>query len=579
MRNSMKSTVKSMSILTACILFSFSGCGNNSTDKAQSENTTTSSIESTQPVNNQSDTNKTEDTSSETEKVVIDYGDEKAFEAALNKGDNLEGKIVQFTARDLHPDSAFGYNVVSGEHLNFVSDRNPDIKVGDTAVVRSTIIKSVLGSWIIEYEKVDNAIVEDTTIFYSDDSKDESSSEETDSISDDWEEPYKEYTIDNITYKVPEKYGDQKIANGDGNSKNYYIYPDWGMIFINATGMNLRFTNEDYVNEYLGGVGKDDSMTIGKHELVDGKLYYDAIYETKDVKMYLRCVCVNSSNQLVQFTVSSSNSDEEAKLMLDHMIENINIDDKLEKQYEDIKIGDDTYSYAEDYDTYNDNSYSATFSTAEPIYFIGSIEKFIDDPEPERISATVPNHYAIVNTEEGKWVVNLTDWGKKPEANIEDVHKKFPAGKKTYKFFGYSYRRSNEYDLPALSCYYIQLKDKTYKYDAFYSSGSTQIQTESPKDNTTTGQNNAVKKAKSYLNFTAFSRTGLIGQLEFEGFTHDEAVYGVDNCGANWNEQAAKKAQSYMDMMSMSRDRLKDQLEFEGFTNDQISYGLSAVGY
>ena len=52
---------------------------------------------------------------------------------------------------------------------------------------------------------------------------------------------------------------------------------------------------------------------------------------------------------------------------------------------------------------------------------------------------------------------------------------------------------------------------------------------------------NALKKAKSYLNYSAFSKQGLIEQLEYEKFSHEDAVYGVDNCGANWNEQVLKK--------------------------------------
>jgi hypothetical protein len=67
--------------------------------------------------------------------------------------------------------------------------------------------------------------------------------------------------------------------------------------------------------------------------------------------------------------------------------------------------------------------------------------------------------------------------------------------------------------------------------------------------------------------------------LEFEGFSYDEAQYGVNNCGANWNEQAAKKAKTYLDFSSFSRQGLKEQLEFEGFTNEQAEYGVTAVGY
>ena len=41
----------------------------------------------------------------------------------------------------------------------------------------------------------------------------------------------------------------------------------------------------------------------------------------------------------------------------------------------------------------------------------------------------------------------------------------------------------------------------------------------------------AAKAAKNYLDFMAFSRSGLIDQLEFEGFTHEQAVYGVEQNG------------------------------------------------
>lgn len=94
----------------------------------------------------------------------------------------------------------------------------------------------------------------------------------------------------------------------------------------------------------------------------------------------------------------------------------------------------------------------------------------------------------------------------------------------------------------------------------------------------TKAQENAVKKAKSYLNYSAFSRKGLIEQLEFEGFTNEEAVYGVDNVGADWNEQAVKKAKSYLNYSSFSRKGLIEQLEFEGFTHEQAVYGVEQNG-
>ena len=94
----------------------------------------------------------------------VDYGDAEAFEEALNRGENLENKTLMFTVTELHPDSALGFNVCGGEHLNFISSRDPDLKVGDTAGVKATEITSLLGSWIIKYEKIDNPIIGDNTI-------------------------------------------------------------------------------------------------------------------------------------------------------------------------------------------------------------------------------------------------------------------------------------------------------------------------------------------------------------------------------------------------------------------------------
>lgn len=95
----------------------------------------------------------------------------------------------------------------------------------------------------------------------------------------------------------------------------------------------------------------------------------------------------------------------------------------------------------------------------------------------------------------------------------------------------------------------------------------------------TMGQRNALKSAKNYLSFTSFSYTGLIEQLEFEHYTHEEAVFAADNCGADWYDQAVKKAESYLDLLAFSKEGLVHQLEFEGFTSDQANYAVEKIGY
>jgi len=99
-----------------------------------------------------------------------------------------------------------------------------------------------------------------------------------------------------------------------------------------------------------------------------------------------------------------------------------------------------------------------------------------------------------------------------------------------------------------------------------------------PEPIVTVSQKNAVAKAKSYLGYSAFSYTGLIEQLEYEQFSHADAVYGADNSGADWNQQAAKKAQSYMEYSAFSRGSLIEQLKYEGFTQAQAEYGADSVG-
>jgi hypothetical protein len=47
----------------------------------------------------------------------------------------------------------------------------------------------------------------------------------------------------------------------------------------------------------------------------------------------------------------------------------------------------------------------------------------------------------------------------------------------------------------------------------------------------TRSEENAIQKAGEYLDFMAFSRSGLIDQLEYEGFTTEQATYGVDKTG------------------------------------------------
>lgn len=89
----------------------------------------------------------------------------------------------------------------------------------------------------------------------------------------------------------------------------------------------------------------------------------------------------------------------------------------------------------------------------------------------------------------------------------------------------------------------------------------------------------ALKSAQSYLNYSGFSFSGLIEQLEFEGYSTEEATYAAENCKADWMEQAARSAESYLSCMSFSKSELISQLIYEGFTFEQAVYGAEQNGY
>lgn len=109
--------------------------------------------------------------------------------------------------------------------------------------------------------------------------------------------------------------------------------------------------------------------------------------------------------------------------------------------------------------------------------------------------------------------------------------------------------------------------------------GSTVKLTVAVKPALSLEQKNAVGKAQDYLAFQAFSRSGLIGQLEYEGYPTDVATFATDYIGADWNAQAVAKAQDYLSFQSFSREGLYDQLVYEGFSDAEANAGLAGVGY
>jgi len=94
----------------------------------------------------------------------------------------------------------------------------------------------------------------------------------------------------------------------------------------------------------------------------------------------------------------------------------------------------------------------------------------------------------------------------------------------------------------------------------------------------TTSQANASRTARTYLDLSGFSRSGLIKQLMFEGYSESDATYGVDAQNANWSEQAARSAKAYLDLSGFSRSGLVKQLMFEGYSKQEAEFGATANG-
>ena len=101
----------------------------------------------------------------------------------------------------------------------------------------------------------------------------------------------------------------------------------------------------------------------------------------------------------------------------------------------------------------------------------------------------------------------------------------------------------------------------------------------------TPGQANARRSAEQYLSLgNGFSRAGLIQQLSSsfgEGFSLEDATYGVDATHTDWNAQACLSAKGYLKLSAFSHAGLVEQLSSEAgeqFTPDEAEYGVTCAG-
>lgn len=248
------------------------------------------------------------------------------------------------------------------------------------------------------------------------------------------------------------------------------------------------------------------------------------------------------------------------------------------------------------------------FVSAEPGFIVPDYEQFNSPNEENGLAKTKiaftgilkeqgekdGAYYFIVSTPDGDWLV-LVGSNEIKNLNVTDVIGLIKKGSEVDIYAEYG-GFSSSFNLPA--CYIItdgfffrvsgsdEKNNPAWKaiqletvFDSLTSKKETETETETDmKAKPSVSQEQAIRKANEYLSFSAFSKSGLVGQLEFEGFSTEDAEFAVENIVVDWNEQAAKKAKSYLDISSFSRKSLIEQLEFEGFTAAEAEYGANSVG-
>ena len=110
------------------------------------------------------------------------------------------------------------------------------------------------------------------------------------------------------------------------------------------------------------------------------------------------------------------------------------------------------------------------------------------------------------------------------------------------------------------------------------SANNDQEQNGQQNDNLTDGQRTALEKAKSYLDYSAFSREALIEQLKLDDLAESDILFATDNIGADWNAQCLKKAKSYLKYSALSKQELTQRLKADSFTDEEIAYAITEIG-
>lgn len=103
--------------------------------------------------------------------------------------------------------------------------------------------------------------------------------------------------------------------------------------------------------------------------------------------------------------------------------------------------------------------------------------------------------------------------------------------KKFLKFIGVALLAFICIGLIAAACTDTEATDTSALTEPTTATTKTETVAEETAPDISISQRNAVRSAEAYLDFMAFSRDGLIEQLEFDGFTAEQAAHAADALG------------------------------------------------
>jgi hypothetical protein len=196
----------------------------------------------------------------------------------------------------------------------------------------------------------------------------------------------------------------------------------------------------------------------------------------------------------------------------------------------------------------------------------------VDEIKPKLISAS--NSYYESLCKGSAYATVADTWKKAVESYEKAIDSYIAAASKILERYGdLKVYAPTRFPLPAPSVCPVAIPTPKQSSP---SAAPSQSSNSSAQPGETIGQFNARRSASSYLASSGFSRTGLIKQLKYEGYTDADAAYGVDAQKADWNYQAERSAASYLRSSGYSRLGLIKQLKYEGFSDLEAVHGVDA---